>query len=143
MQAHRKVRDHRGYAERQDVDVLPRPGRADGAAEAGNSVPDTKSDPAKTGGCRQVAPDTTRIHRWTDGEHSRPSIPALFADALRGAASRSLTPGDIGLTTTKPELGGIQLPSLTEVTAQTPTGWAQMNLVMIFATPRKSPLAPL
>ncbi|MET8682458.1 Tat pathway signal protein [Streptomyces sp. NPDC004647] len=85
---------------------------------------------AKAQGHRQIAPDATRIRRWTDGEKPRPPVPALLAGVLSEAIGRPLTPGDLGLTTTSPELESIQLPLLTEAAAQTLAGWTQMDLFM-------------
>lgn len=85
---------------------------------------------AKAQGHRQVAPDTTRIRRWVDGERPRSPVPALLAEVLSEAVGQPLTPGDLGLTATGPELDGIQLPLLTEAAAQTLAGWTQMDLFM-------------
>ncbi|MEU2587957.1 Tat pathway signal protein [Streptomyces avermitilis] len=85
---------------------------------------------AKAQGHRQVAPDATRIRRWIDGERPRPPVPALLAEVLSDAVGQPLTPGDLGLTATGPELDSIQLPLLTEAAAQTLAGWTQMDLFM-------------
>ncbi|MER5602354.1 Tat pathway signal protein [Streptomyces sp. NPDC002265] len=85
---------------------------------------------AKAQGHRQVAPDATRVRRWIDGERPRPPVPALLAEVLSKAAGQPLTPGDLGLTATGPELDSIQLPLLTEAAAQTLAGWTQMDLFM-------------
>ncbi|UUU44340.1 Tat pathway signal protein [Streptomyces sp. NBC_00162] len=85
---------------------------------------------AKVRGHRQIAPDTTRIRRWIDGERPRPPVPALLAEVLSEAVSQHLTPGDLGLTAAGPVLDSIQLPLLTEAAAQTLAGWTQMDLFM-------------
>ncbi|MFB7502783.1 Tat pathway signal protein [Streptomyces broussonetiae] len=85
---------------------------------------------AKAQGHRQVAPDATRIRCWIDGERPRPPVPALLAEVLSDAVGQPLTPGDLGLTATGPELDSIQLPLLTEAAAQTLAGWTQMDLFM-------------
>jgi hypothetical protein len=85
---------------------------------------------AKARGHRQIAPDTTRIRRWIDGERPRPPVPALLADVLSEAAGQPLTPSDLGLTATGPVLDSIQLPLLTEAAAHTLAGWTQMDLFM-------------
>ncbi|MEV8547952.1 Tat pathway signal protein [Streptomyces sp. NPDC051572] len=85
---------------------------------------------AKAQGHRQIAPDTTRIRRWIDGERPRPPVPALIAEVLSEAAGQPLTPGDLGLTAAGPELDSIQLPLLTEAAAQALAGWTQMDLFM-------------
>ncbi|MER6314398.1 Tat pathway signal protein [Streptomyces sp. NPDC001581] len=85
---------------------------------------------AKDRGHRQIAPDTTRIRRWIDGERPRPPVPALLAEVLSEAVGQVLTPGDLGLTSAGPVLDSIQLPLLTEAAAQTLAGWTQMDLFM-------------
>ena len=85
---------------------------------------------AKARDHRQIAPDTTRIRRWIDGERPRPPVPALLADVLSEAAGQPLTPGDLGLTSTGPVLDSIQLPLLTEAAAHALAGWTQMDLFM-------------
>ncbi|MFJ9822535.1 hypothetical protein ACIRU3_46520 [Streptomyces sp. NPDC101151] len=85
---------------------------------------------AKAQGHRQVAPDATRVRRWIDGERPRPPVPALLAEVLSDAVGQPLTPGDLGLTATGPELDSIQLPLLTEAATQTLAGWTQMDLFM-------------
>ncbi|MFJ7206227.1 Tat pathway signal protein [Streptomyces sp. NPDC098789] len=85
---------------------------------------------AKAQGHRQIAPDATRIRRWTDGERPRSPVPALLADVLSEATGQVLTAGDLGLTAAGPVLDGIQLPLLTEAAAQTLAGWTQMDLFM-------------
>lgn len=85
---------------------------------------------AKARGHTQIAPDTTRVRRWLDGERPRPPVPALLAAVLSEAASLPLTPGDLGLVQAAPELDTIQLPLLTEAAAQTVAGWTQMDLFM-------------
>ena len=85
---------------------------------------------AKARGHRQIAPDTTRIRRWIDGEKPRPPVPTLLAAVLSEAVGQPLTPGDLGLTATGPVLDGIQLPLLTEAAAQALAGWTQMDLLM-------------
>ncbi|MGW4995404.1 Tat pathway signal protein [Streptomyces mirabilis] len=85
---------------------------------------------AKAQGHRQIAPDTTRVRRWMDGEKPRPPVPALLADVLSEAAGQPLTPGDLGLTAAGVVLDSIQLPLLTEAAAQALAGWAQMDLFM-------------
>ncbi|MFI6546205.1 Tat pathway signal protein [Streptomyces prunicolor] len=85
---------------------------------------------AKVRGHRQIAPDTTRIRRWIDGERPRPPVPALLADVLSEAVGQPLTPGDLGLTATGPVLDSIQLPLLTEAAAHALAGWTQMDLFM-------------
>ncbi|MDX2695647.1 Tat pathway signal protein [Streptomyces ipomoeae] len=84
----------------------------------------------KARGHRQVAPDATRVRRWIDGEKPRPPVPSLLTEVLSDAAGQPLTPGDLGLTGTGPELDGIQLPLLTEAAAQALAGWTQMDLFM-------------
>lgn len=83
---------------------------------------------AKAEGHRQIAPDTTRIRRWVDGERPRPPVPSLLAGVISDAVAQSLTPGDLGLTAAGPTLGSIQLPLLTEAAARTLAGWTQMDL---------------
>ncbi|WP_240512727.1 hypothetical protein [Streptomyces griseoruber] len=56
----------------------------------------------KARGHKQIAPDTTRVRRWIDGERPRPPVPALLADVLSQAVGQPLTPGDLGLTATGP-----------------------------------------
>ncbi|MEU3278841.1 Tat pathway signal protein [Streptomyces antibioticus] len=85
---------------------------------------------AKAQGHRQIAPDATRIRRWTDGEGPRPPVPALLASVLSEAVGQPLTPGDLGWAATGPELDSIQLPLLTEAAAQALAGWTQMDLFM-------------
>ncbi|OEJ61103.1 Tat pathway signal protein [Streptomyces agglomeratus] len=85
---------------------------------------------AQAQGHRQVAPDTTRIRRWIDGERPRPPVPALLAQVLSEAVGQPLTPGDLGLTAAGPTVDTIQLPLLTEAAAQTLAGWTQMDLLM-------------
>ncbi|MFF3675881.1 Tat pathway signal protein [Streptomyces sp. NPDC002120] len=85
---------------------------------------------AKDRGHRQIAPDTTRIRRWIDGERPRPPVPVLLAEVLSEAVGQVLTPGDLGLTSAGPVLDSIQLPLLTEAAAQTLAGWTQMDLFM-------------
>ncbi|WP_405785926.1 Tat pathway signal protein [Streptomyces sp. NBC_01367] len=85
---------------------------------------------AKAQGHRQIAPDATRIRRWTDGERPRPPVPALLAGVVSEAAGQVLIPGDLGLTAAGPVLDSIQLPLLTEAAAQTLAGWTQMDLFM-------------
>ncbi|MET9694669.1 Tat pathway signal protein [Streptomyces sp. NPDC006514] len=85
---------------------------------------------AKAQGHRQIAPDATRIRRWIDGERPRPPVPALLAEVLSEAVGQVLTPGDLGLTATGPELDSIQLPLLTEAAAHSLAGWTQMDLFM-------------
>ncbi|MGW4443500.1 Tat pathway signal protein [Streptomyces sp. NPDC004682] len=79
-------------------------------------------------GHRQIAPDATRVRRWTDGERPRPPVPALLAAVLSEAVGRPLTPSVLGLTSAGPTLDSIQLPLLTEAAAQTLAGWTQMDL---------------
>ncbi|MET7695146.1 Tat pathway signal protein [Streptomyces sp. NPDC005483] len=83
---------------------------------------------AKTQGHNQVAPDTTRIRRWVDGERPRPPVPAVLAEVLSAATGQPLTPGDLGLAGTGVVVEGIQLPLLTEAAAQALAGWTQMDL---------------
>ncbi|WP_030786122.1 hypothetical protein [Streptomyces sp. NRRL S-920] len=82
------------------------------------------------GGHRQIAPDATRVRRWIDGERPRPPVPALLAAVISGAVGQTVTPGDLGLTSTGPTLDSIQLPLLTEAAAQTLAGWTQMDLFL-------------
>ncbi|MFI8907827.1 hypothetical protein ACIGV8_20205 [Streptomyces albidoflavus] len=65
---------------------------------------------AKAEGHRQIAPDTTRIRRWVDGERPRPPVPSLLAGVISDAVGQPLTPGDLGLTAAGPTLDSIQLP---------------------------------
>ncbi|MFJ3446123.1 Tat pathway signal protein [Streptomyces sp. NPDC086081] len=81
-------------------------------------------------GHRQIAPDTTRVRRWIDGERPRPPAPALLAAVVSDVVGQSLTPGDLGLTAAGPTLDNIQLPLLTEAAAQTLAGWTQMDLLL-------------
>ncbi|MEV5239007.1 Tat pathway signal protein [Streptomyces cinnamoneus] len=81
-------------------------------------------------GHRQIAPDTTRVRRWIDGERPRPPVPALLAAVLSEAVGLVLTPGDLGLTTAGAVLDTIALPLLTEAAAQTLAGWTQMDLFL-------------
>ncbi|MGW6770724.1 Tat pathway signal protein [Streptomyces sp. NPDC055037] len=81
-------------------------------------------------GHRQIAPDTTRIRRWTEGERPRPPVPVLLAAVLTEAVGQPLTPGDLGLTSAGTVLDTIQLPLLTEAAARTLAGWTQMDLFM-------------
>ena len=83
---------------------------------------------AKAQGHNQVAPDTTRIRRWVDGERPRPPVPALLVEVLSAATGQPLTPGDLGLTGTGVVVDSIQLPLLTEAAAQALAGWTQMDL---------------
>ncbi|GAB2967458.1 hypothetical protein GCM10023080_032600 [Streptomyces pseudoechinosporeus] len=66
----------------------------------------------------------------TQGGREQPPVPALLADVLSEAVGQPLTPGDLGLTGTGPELDSIQLPLLTEAAAQALAGWTQMDLFM-------------
>ncbi|MFI8370945.1 Tat pathway signal protein [Streptomyces sp. NPDC085466] len=84
----------------------------------------------KARGHKQIAPDTTRIRRWIDGEKPRSPVPALLAEVLSEAAGQPLTPGDLGLAATGPVLDSIQLPLLTEAAAKALAGWTQMDLFM-------------
>ncbi|MEU6913020.1 Tat pathway signal protein [Streptomyces olindensis] len=84
----------------------------------------------KARGHRQIAPDTTRIRRWIDGERPRPPVPVLLAEVLSEAVGQPLTPGDLGLTGTGLVLDSIQLPLLTEAAARALAGWTQMDLFM-------------
>ncbi|MFD4144081.1 Tat pathway signal protein [Streptomyces sp. NPDC058572] len=81
-------------------------------------------------GHRQIAPDTTRVRRWIDGERPRPPVPALLATVLSETVGQPLTPGDLGLTAAGAVLDTIQLPLLTEAAAQTLAGWTQMDLFL-------------
>ncbi|WP_030237495.1 hypothetical protein [Streptomyces sp. NRRL S-350] len=82
-------------------------------------------------GHRQVAPDTTRVRRWLDGEHPRPPVPELLAQVLGDELGHSLTPSDLGLVPTGVALDTIQVPLLTEPAAATLAGWTRMDLLML------------
>lgn len=85
---------------------------------------------SKAQGHRQIAPDTTRVRRWLDGEQPRPPVPALLAEVLSAELNQPLTPSDLGLTATGIELDSIQLPLFTEAAAQALAGWTQMDLFL-------------
>ncbi|WP_232109933.1 hypothetical protein [Streptomyces buecherae] len=85
---------------------------------------------AQAEGHRQVAPGVTRIRRWIEGERPRPPVPNLLAAVLSEALGQALTPGDLGLNGTGPELDSIQLPMLTEAAARLVAGWAQLDLLI-------------
>lgn len=85
---------------------------------------------AKARGHRQIAPDTTRVRRWIDGERPRPPVPALLAEVLSEEVGQPLTPSDLGLTGTGVALDNIQLPLFTEAAAQALARWTQMDLFL-------------
>lgn len=85
---------------------------------------------AKARGHRQIAPDTTRVRRWIDGERPRPPVPALLAEVLSEEVGQPLTPSDLGLTGTGVALDSIQLPLFTEAAAQALARWTQMDLFL-------------
>ncbi|MET9087385.1 Tat pathway signal protein [Streptomyces sp. NPDC004237] len=97
----------------------------------------------KARGHRQVAPDTTRIRRWIDGEKPRPPVPALLAEVLSEAVGQPLTVGDLGLAGTGPVLDSIQLPLLTEAAAEALSGWTQMDIMNRRETLKLAVGAPL
>ncbi|MCP2261660.1 hypothetical protein LX15_005386 [Streptoalloteichus tenebrarius] len=84
---------------------------------------------ARRDGHTHIAPNTTRVRRWLDGERPRPPVPALLAAVLSRAVGVPLTPGDLGLAGAGPVVDSIQLPLLSEVAAQTLAGWTQLDLV--------------
>ncbi|MFF5242822.1 hypothetical protein ACFY3V_01000 [Streptosporangium sp. NPDC000095] len=85
---------------------------------------------ARDRGHRQIAPDTTRVRRWLNGEQPRPPVPELLAQVLSEELRRSLTPSDLGLRATALPLDTIELPLLRESAAETLVGWTRMDLLM-------------